>query len=139
MHIAVFMEDILHMNSFTHSGCLNFLQMMWALEYDPDLFSLYEETELNMEKAEGSKGKSKLTQKYGKYERENMKIKSADAPLPISVFLVASVLKDKSSVLKHQARGLDDVVKVRLQFPYIDLQLVTLRGIAKIQSCLMSP
>ncbi|MBA0792177.1 hypothetical protein Gohar_016699, partial [Gossypium harknessii] len=77
-----------------------------------DLFSLYEELELNMEKAEGSKGKSKPTQKYGKYERENMKIKSVDASLPISVFLVASVLKDKSSVLLHQARGLDDVVKI---------------------------
>ena len=35
-----------------------------------------------------------------------------DPPLPISVFLVASVLKDKSTMLLQQAKGLDDVVKV---------------------------
>ncbi|KAG8502703.1 hypothetical protein CXB51_000516 [Gossypium anomalum] len=103
---------VLFRREFSFCDSLYLWEMMWALEYDPDLFSLYEELELNMEKAEGSKGKSKPTQKYGKYERENMKIKSVDAPLPISVFLVASVLKDKSSVLLHQARGLDDVVKI---------------------------
>ncbi|TYI42322.1 hypothetical protein ES332_A01G090600v1 [Gossypium tomentosum] len=102
---------VLFRREFSFCDSLYLWEMMWALEYDPDLFSLYEELELNMEKAEGSKGKSKPTQKYRKYERENMKIKSVDAPLPISVFLVASVLKDKSSVLLHQARGLDDVVK----------------------------
>ena len=110
---------MLHMN-FTHkvalSGYLNFLQMMWALEYDPDLFSLYEEPGSNIEKAEGSEGKTKSTHQCGKYERENMKIKSSDAPLPISVFLVASVLKDKSSKLLQEARGLDDVVKVSLHY-----------------------
>ncbi|KAK6229653.1 hypothetical protein SCA6_018604 [Theobroma cacao] len=103
-------------HEFTHnvalSGYLNFLQMMWALEYDPDLFSLYEEPGTNVEKAEGSKGKTKSIRQCGKYERENMKIKSSDAPLPISVFLVASVLKDKSSKLQQEARGLDDVVKI---------------------------
>ncbi|XP_012460043.1 rab GTPase-activating protein 22 [Gossypium raimondii] len=103
---------VLFRREFSFCDSLYLWEMMWALEYDPDLFSLYEELELNMEKTEGSKGKSKPTRKYGKYERENMKIKSVDAPLPISVFLVASVLKDKSSVLLHQARGLDDVVKI---------------------------
>ncbi|PPS07418.1 hypothetical protein GOBAR_AA13227 [Gossypium barbadense] len=103
---------VLFRREFSFCDSLYLWEMMWALEYDPDLFSLYEELELNLEKAEGSKGKSKPTQKYRKYERENMKIKSVDAPLPISVFLVASVLKDKSSVLLHQARGLDDVVKI---------------------------
>ncbi|XP_039041241.1 uncharacterized protein LOC120179837 [Hibiscus syriacus] len=92
---------------------LNSLQMMWALEYDPDLFSLYEEPGSKIAKAVGSsKGKPKSTRQCGKYERENMKTKSSDAPLPISVFLVASVLKDKSSKLLHESRGLDDVVKI---------------------------
>jgi hypothetical protein len=90
--------------------------MMWALEYDPDLYSMYEDPELASEKAEGSKGKAKSIRQCGKYERENMKVraKSSEAPLPISIFLVASVLKDKSSKLLHEARGLDDVVKVSL-------------------------
>jgi hypothetical protein len=91
--------------------------MMWALEYDPDLFSLYEEPESASEKAEGSKGKAK-SRHCGKFERENLKNggKNSEPPLPISIFLVASVLKDKSSKLLHEARGLDDVVKVSLVF-----------------------
>lgn len=38
--------------------------------------------------------------------------KNSEAPLPISIFLAASVLKDKSAELLHEARGLDDVVKI---------------------------
>lgn len=86
--------------------------MMWALEYDPDLFAVYEEPDMFNEKAEGSKGKAKAIRQCGKYERENLKAKNSQAPLPISVFLVASVLKDKSTKLLTEARGLDDVVKV---------------------------
>ncbi|XWS51925.1 hypothetical protein CRYUN_Cryun11dG0023800 [Craigia yunnanensis] len=103
---------VLFRREFSFCDSLYLWEMMWALEYDPDLFSLYEEPGSNIEKAEGSKGKTKSTRQCGKYERENMKIKSSDAPLPISVFLVASVLKDKSSKLLQEARGLDDVVKI---------------------------
>nr|DAD20557.1 TPA_asm: hypothetical protein HUJ06_022020 [Nelumbo nucifera] len=88
--------------------------MMWALEYDPDLFTMYEEPlDLASEKGEESKGKVKPINQFGKFERDNMKCggKNAEAP-PISVFLVASVLKDKSSKLLAEARGLDDVVKI---------------------------
>lgn len=89
-------------------------QMMWALEYDPDLVHMYEDHESASEKADGSKGKPKSIRQCGKFERENMRSggKISESPLPISVFLVASVLKDKSSKLLHEARGLDDVVKV---------------------------
>lgn len=88
--------------------------MMWALEYDPDLFSMYEEPDSSTEKGEGSKGRPKSTRQCGKFERENMRNagKSSEAPLPISIFLVASVLKEKSDKLLNEARGLDDVVKV---------------------------
>ncbi|KAJ1389130.1 Rab-GTPase-TBC domain superfamily [Sesbania bispinosa] len=88
--------------------------MMWALEYDPDLFLMYEDPQSASEKAEGSRGKAKSVRHCGKYERENMKngAKNVEAPLPMSVFLVASVLKDKSAKLLQEARGLDDVVKI---------------------------
>jgi hypothetical protein len=91
-----------------------FLQMMWALEYDPDLFYVYEAHQCGNEKTEGLKGKPKSIKQCGKYERQNMRNggKSAEGPLPISVFLVASVLKDKSYKLMTEARGLDDVVKI---------------------------
>lgn len=80
---------------------------MWALEYDPDMFATYEE-----EKPDGSKGKAKSRRQCGKFERENLRNGGAAAPLPISVFLVASVLKEKSVKLQTEARGLDEVVKV---------------------------
>ena len=108
-------------------NCINFgtllllQQMMWALEYDPDLCVLYEEPDIGNEKGEGSKGKAKSIRQCGKYERENLKAKNSEAPLPISVFLVASVLKDKSTKLLTEARGLDDVVKVCFSISYLDL------------------
>lgn len=88
--------------------------MMWALEYDPDLFLMYEDPDLAAAKSEGSKGRAKSTRQCGKFERENLKNRSkgTEAPLPISVFLVASVLKDKSTKLLTEAKGLDDVVQV---------------------------
>lgn len=87
---------------------------MWALEYDPDMFSTYEDPDSVTGKSEGSRGKAKSTKQCGKYERENMRSGGKDdvAPLPISVFLVAGVLKDRSTKLLTEARGLDDVVKV---------------------------
>lgn len=88
---------------------------MWALEYDPDLYYVYEAHQCGSEKAALSNGKPKSIHQCGKYERQNMRNggKSAEGPLPISVFLVASVLKDKSTKLMTEARGLDDVVKVK--------------------------
>ena len=83
--------------------------MMWALEYDPDLFATYED---EGDGRDGNKGKTKSKRQCGKFERENMRNGTAAAPLPISVFLVASVLKEKSAKLQAEARGLDDVVKV---------------------------
>ncbi|KAJ6423255.1 hypothetical protein OIU84_024236 [Salix udensis] len=105
---------VLFRREFSFCDSLYLWEMMWALEYDPDLFSIYEEPELNGEKAEGSKGRTKSIRHYGKFERENMKngAVNSESPLPISIFLVASVLKDKSSMLLHEARGLDDVVKI---------------------------
>lgn len=88
--------------------------MMWALEYDPDIFSIYEEPGFTGERNDGSKGKAKSIRQFGKYERENLKngAKHSQGPLPITVFLVASVLKEQSAKLLQEARGLDDVVKV---------------------------
>lgn len=111
---AIRMLMVLFRREFSFCDSLYLWEMMWALEYDPDLFSLYEEPDAASEKGEGSKGKAKSIRQYGKYERENMRnaAKLNDGPLPISVFLVASVLKEKSPELLQQARGLDDVVKI---------------------------
>ncbi|KAG8386159.1 hypothetical protein BUALT_Bualt03G0120100 [Buddleja alternifolia] len=105
---------VLFRREFSFGDSLYLWEMMWALEYDPDLFSMYEDHELASEKTEESRGKAKSIRQCGKFERENMRRnggKNGAEPLPISVFLVASVLKDKSSKLT-EARGLDDVVKI---------------------------
>lgn len=92
-------------------------QMMWALEYNPELFSLYEGGDETNSKSDTVRLKRKAIRQYGKYERANRKNQArvkpgSVSPLPISVFLVASVLKDRSDKLLTEARGLDDVVKV---------------------------
>lgn len=105
---------VLFRREFSFGDSLYLWEMMWALEYDPDLSSLYEAQDagITSDKKEGSKGVKSIRQ-FGKYERENLRNASKiDDPVPISVFLVASVLKDKSATLLHEARGLDDVVKI---------------------------
>jgi hypothetical protein len=89
--------------------------MMWALEYDPDMFSRYEETGAATDRTQGHKPRVQSTRQFGKYERANVKsgANGVDGPVPISVFLVASVLKENSQKLLQEARGLDDLIRVR--------------------------
>ncbi|KAI4374762.1 hypothetical protein MLD38_012718 [Melastoma candidum] len=111
---AVRMIMVLFRREFSFGDSLYLWEMMWALEYHPDLFSIYEEAESAGDAAGGAKGKPKSSRQCGKFERENMRNggNATEAPLPISIFLVASVLKEKSSTLLQEARGLDDVVKI---------------------------
>ncbi|KAJ4981729.1 hypothetical protein NE237_032566 [Protea cynaroides] len=102
---------VLFRREFSFGDSLFLWEMMWALEYDPDLFSMYEEPDVANGNGKGSKGKVKSIRQCGKFERENMR-SGSEAPLPISIFLVASVLKANSSKLLQEARGLDDVVKI---------------------------
>ncbi|KAL9236347.1 hypothetical protein vseg_011030 [Gypsophila vaccaria] len=110
---AIRMLMVLFRREFSLGDSLYLWEMMWALEYDPDLFFVYEDSECGSGNADGSKTRTKSIRHYGKFERENLRsgVKE-DAPLPISIFLVVSVLKDKSPKLLKEARGLDDVVKI---------------------------
>ncbi|KAJ0782775.1 hypothetical protein HanPSC8_Chr01g0014221 [Helianthus annuus] len=75
------------------------------------IYTLY----TNSGRPEDAKGKRKSSHQCGKYEREYLRSGAKNGePLPISVFLVASVLKEKSVKLLTEAKGLDDVVKVNL-------------------------
>ncbi|MCD7448390.1 hypothetical protein HAX54_041542 [Datura stramonium] len=102
---------VLFRREFSFADSLYLWEMMWSLQYDLELFFMYEDPDLTAEKS--GRANVKSIRQYGKYERENMRSggKDAEAPLPISVFLVASVLKDKSAKLT-EARGLDEVVKI---------------------------
>ncbi|KAL5197223.1 hypothetical protein ABZP36_000735 [Zizania latifolia] len=88
-------------------------EMMWALEYDPDIFFAACE-EASSHKSKVSRLKLKGVRHFGKWDKENTKNGSEDTegPVPISVFMVASVLKEKREKLLQEARGLDDLIRI---------------------------
>lgn len=107
---------VLFRREYSFGDSLVLWEMMWALEYDPELFSLYEGGE-TQNKYDVYKATRKSRRQYGKYVRANRRSRARargepSAPLPISVFVLASVLKDRSDKLLKEARGLDDVVKI---------------------------
>ncbi|KAL0916920.1 hypothetical protein M5K25_014474 [Dendrobium thyrsiflorum] len=105
---------VLFRREFSFGDSLYLWEMMWALEYDPGIFLVYEEQMLSSDRNGGPREKIKSIRQFGKYERENLRNgnKGSEPPLPISVFLVASVLKQKSNKLLQEAKGLDDIVKI---------------------------
>ncbi|KQK11909.1 TBC1 domain family member 15 [Brachypodium distachyon] len=105
---------VLFRRELSFGDSLYLWEMMWALEYDPDIFSTYKETGDATDRTQGHKPKVKSTRQFGKYERANMKngTNGVDGPVPISVFLVASVLKENSQKLLQEARGIDDVITI---------------------------
>ncbi|XP_076921466.1 rab GTPase-activating protein 22-like [Bidens hawaiensis] len=103
---------VLFRRELSFGDSLYLWEMMWALEYDPDLYTLYEESDPDPDRPEDTKPK-KSSRQCGKFEREYLRSGAKnEEPLPISVFLVASVLKENSVKLLTEAKGLDDVVKI---------------------------
>ncbi|XP_071730209.1 rab GTPase-activating protein 22-like [Rutidosis leptorrhynchoides] len=102
---------VLFRREVSFGDSLHLWEMMWALEYDPTLYTLYEEPD-DSDRPEDAKGKPKASRQCGKYEREYRRNGAKnEETLPISVFLVASVLKEKVKLLM-EAKGLDDVLKI---------------------------
>lgn len=101
---------VLFRREFSFLDALYLWELIWSMEYNPNVFSLYESNQTS-EKSKAANGNTDLT-RYGKFERKNMEIgcKNEDATLPI--FLVASVLELKNKALLNEAKGLDDVVKI---------------------------
>ncbi|KAM0913063.1 hypothetical protein ACQ4PT_012422 [Festuca glaucescens] len=105
---------VLFRRELSFGDSLYLWEMMWALEYDPDMFSTYEEAGAATDRTQGHKPRVKSTCQFGKYKRANLKngANAVDGPVPISVFLVASVLKENSQKLLQEARGLDDLIRI---------------------------
>jgi len=78
------------------------------MEYNPNLFSMLE-SDTGTSKAT-TKDESVLRQ-CGKFERKNLQADKKDE-IPLSIFVVASVLEARNKKLLGEAKGLDDVVKV---------------------------
>ncbi|GAY40286.1 hypothetical protein CUMW_050770 [Citrus unshiu] len=88
---------------------IDWFQLMWAMEYNPNIFSLYES---NSSTSDGRQVNDKQLKQCGKFERKNVKTGQPDKTSALSVFLVASVLETKNKKLLREAKGLDDVVKI---------------------------
>jgi len=90
---------------------LLYFQLMWAMEYSPKLFSMYE-SDTKVDTSADAANEAVLKQ-YGKFERKKVRMgQHNDKQTPLSIFLVAGVLEAQNRKLLQEAKGLDDVVKV---------------------------
>ncbi|KAA8543392.1 hypothetical protein F0562_021113 [Nyssa sinensis] len=105
---------VLFRREFSFIDGLYLWEVMWAMEYNPNIFASYEESDSNVAtgKNVAPKISNKLLKQYGKFERKNVETGRTDQNSPLAVFLVASVLETKNKRLLKEAKGLDDVVKI---------------------------
>lgn len=82
------------------------------MEYNPNIFSLYEKPIAESDKSAASMLNNKLLKQCGKFERNKVKTGCKDQQSALAVFLVASVLEAKNKRILKEAKGLDDVVQV---------------------------
>ncbi|KAL5702350.1 hypothetical protein ACHQM5_027578 [Ranunculus cassubicifolius] len=106
---AVRMLMALFRREFSLLDAMYLWEMMWAMEYNPNLFTLYEKSSTDIKKDTLLTGNDKM---YGKFERTNLKTRYREEECSLAVFLVASVLEIKNKRFIRDAKGLDDVVKI---------------------------
>uniref|UniRef100_A0A1D1ZDG7 TBC1 domain family member 15 n=1 Tax=Anthurium amnicola TaxID=1678845 RepID=A0A1D1ZDG7_9ARAE len=102
---------VLFRREFSFVDSLYLWELMWAMEYNPHLFTSYESMSPSKKSKELKESDGMLNQ-YGKFERDNVKNGCKDQQGTLSIFLVASVLEAKNRRLLKEAKGLDDVVKI---------------------------
>ncbi|CAN1766745.1 TBC1 domain family member 15 [Linum perenne] len=94
----------------------SFVDSLYLWEYNPNIFTLYEESLEDSEKEEPEAAapvsNSKHLNQYGKFERKYAQTGTTDQHSALSVFLVASVLEAKNKKILKEAKGLDDVVQI---------------------------
>lgn len=92
---------------------------MWAMEYNPNIFSSYERAIAGSDTSTAAEVDDKVLKQCGKFERKNVKTGCTYPHSALAVFLVASVLETKNKKLLKEAKGLDDVVQVSLSLSNI--------------------
>ncbi|KAG8641787.1 hypothetical protein MANES_12G034300v8 [Manihot esculenta] len=103
---------VLFRREFTFVDALYLWELMWAMEYNPNAFSLYEESSAATEKGVLTVSSDELLKQCGKFEKKNVKTGSSTQQSALAVFLVASVLETKNKRILKEAKGLDDVVQI---------------------------
>ncbi|KAL8530239.1 hypothetical protein ACS0TY_007329 [Phlomoides rotata] len=110
---AIRMLMVLFRREFSLVDAMYLWEVMWAMEYNPNIYSLYEAS--NTVSSSGQldvKVTSKELKQYGKFERKNMEKGLTEQRGALAVFLVASVLEKKNKQLLKEAQGMDDIVQI---------------------------
>ncbi|KAF6174782.1 hypothetical protein GIB67_031306 [Kingdonia uniflora] len=104
---------VLFRREFSFVDAMYLWELMWAMEYNPNMFSYYESSSTNISKdVVPSTEDDKQLKKYGKFERKNVRTGGTDQQTSLSVFIVAGVLEAKNKRLLKEASGMDDVIKI---------------------------
>ncbi|PIN04709.1 Ypt/Rab-specific GTPase-activating protein GYP7 [Handroanthus impetiginosus] len=111
---AIRMLMVLFRREFSFVDAMYLWEVMWAMEYNPNIYASYEESRdsTSSNGAGDAKLSNKVLKQYGKFERKNLKTGWTDQRGALAVFLVASVLEKKNKQLLKDAQGMDDVVQI---------------------------
>ncbi|KAL3365061.1 hypothetical protein AABB24_010285 [Solanum stoloniferum] len=105
---ALRMLMVLFRRELSFVDALYLWEVMWAMEYNPNIYSLYDKT---LEQLPDKLNDTQLKQ-YGKFERRIVRTGATKQHDALAIFLVASVLETKKKQLMKEAKGLDDVVQI---------------------------
>ncbi|KAH9625541.1 hypothetical protein KSS87_020337 [Heliosperma pusillum] len=100
---------VLFRREFSFVDALYLWELMWAMEYNPNTFLLYETSAADATTANLNE---KMLKCYGKFERYNVRTGCKDYQSALAVFLAASILENKHKRILKEAKGLEDVVEI---------------------------
>ncbi|XP_058765444.1 rab GTPase-activating protein 22-like isoform X2 [Vicia villosa] len=103
---------VLFRREFSFADTLYLWELMWGMEYNPNIFTRYEDPERAKTKGVTPAANDKVLKQYGKFERKYLKAGHTEENSALAVFLVASVLETKNKRILTEAKGVDDVVKI---------------------------
>ncbi|XP_022758461.1 TBC1 domain family member 15-like isoform X2 [Durio zibethinus] len=103
---------VLFRREFSFVDALYLWEVMWAMEYNPNIFSSYELPDATIDSSTALTLDQKLLKQYGKFQRKNVQNGQTEKNSALAVFLVASVLETKNKRILKEAKGLDDVVTI---------------------------
>ncbi|XWS36460.1 hypothetical protein CRYUN_Cryun20dG0087500 [Craigia yunnanensis] len=103
---------VLFRREFSFVDALYLWEVMWGMEYNPNIFSSYEVPNASSDISTAPTLDQKLLKQYGKFERKNVQNGNIEKNNALAIFLVASVLETKNKRILKEAKGLDDVVTI---------------------------
>ncbi|KVI03875.1 Rab-GTPase-TBC domain-containing protein [Cynara cardunculus var. scolymus] len=92
-----------------HLDALYLWEVMWAMEYNPNMFADYASN--GSHEVVATKLSKKVLQQYGKYERKNVKTGRTDQKSLLAVFLVAGIMGDITGSLDAK-KALTEALKI---------------------------